>query len=259
LVEKFPAVPDYQDYLANSHTKLGFLLMQNLEKRSEAEEQYRKALVIHEKLAAEFPTAPQYQIGLGLAYFNLGQFLALSGQSGESLNWFEKAIRPLSIVYEKDGQMAMARMLLYISYSRRATTYYQMKKYDEACGEMDRWIEQMEQPGLRAQRAIYRVMAGRITEAVVEVEELTKSSNGNASQFYNFACVFSLASSKTADKKQEYGDRAMELLQQAVKAGMKDAAHIAKDTDLDPLRDREDFKKLLAELETKSIPEKEKK
>ena len=39
------------------------------------------------------------------------------------------------------------------------------------------------------------------------------------------------------------------MLPQAVKAGYKDAAHIAKDTDLDPLRGREDFKKLLAELE----------
>jgi hypothetical protein len=43
----------------------------------------------------------------------------------------------------------------------------------------------------------------------------------------------------------------MELLQKAVQAGFKDAAHMAKDTDLDPLREREDFKKLLTELEQK--------
>jgi hypothetical protein len=47
----------------------------------------------------------------------------------------------------------------------------------------------------------------------------------------------------------------MELLQQAVKAGWKDAAHMAKDTDLDPLRERDDFKKLLTELEKKPPPE----
>ena len=41
----------------------------------------------------------------------------------------------------------------------------------------------------------------------------------------------------------------MDLLQKAVKAGYKDAAHMKKDPDLDPLRAREDFKKLLAELE----------
>jgi hypothetical protein len=43
----------------------------------------------------------------------------------------------------------------------------------------------------------------------------------------------------------------MELLQKAVKAGYKEVAHMKKDTDLDPLRARADFKKLLAELEKK--------
>ena len=33
-----------------------------------------------------------------------------------------------------------------------------------------------------------------------------------------------------------------------MKAGYNDAAHLAKDTDLDPLRDRADFKKLLESL-----------
>ena len=41
----------------------------------------------------------------------------------------------------------------------------------------------------------------------------------------------------------------MEMLHKAVKAGYTDAAHLAKDTDLDPLRNRADFKKLLASLQ----------
>jgi hypothetical protein len=43
--------------------------------------------------------------------------------------------------------------------------------------------------------------------------------------------------------------RAMELLRLAVAKGFKNAAHMKKDTDLDALRQREDFQKLLAELE----------
>lgn len=38
-------------------------------------------------------------------------------------------------------------------------------------------------------------------------------------------------------------------MQQAVKAGYSNVAHMKKDTDLDPIRGREDFKKLMAELE----------
>ena len=56
---------------------------------------------------------------------------------------------------------------------------------------------------------------------------------------------------KLPAKKADFADRAMESLRHAVKAGFKDAAQMAKDTDLDALREREDFKKLLTELEKK--------
>ena len=87
---------------------------------------------------------------------------------------------------------------------------------------------------------------------MAEVAELTKNAIPWAVTWYNCACVYSLASAKIADRKKEYADRAMELLQKAVKAGWHDAAHIANDSDLDPLRNREDFKKLLADLEKES-------
>jgi serine/threonine-protein kinase len=58
-----------------------------------------------------------------------------------------------------------------------------------------------------------------------------------------------LSASKRAELSAAYTNRAMACLQQAVREGFKDAAHIRKDTDLDPLRGRDDFRKLLAELE----------
>jgi hypothetical protein len=48
---------------------------------------------------------------------------------------------------------------------------------------------------------------------------------------------------------QSYADRALALLREAVRCGYRDAAHMQKDPDLDPLRGRDDFQKLLAELE----------
>ena len=44
----------------------------------------------------------------------------------------------------------------------------------------------------------------------------------------------------------------MDLLRKAVKAGWNNAAHMAKDTDLDPIRGRDDFKKLIEELAKQS-------
>jgi hypothetical protein len=51
-------------------------------------------------------------------------------------------------------------------------------------------------------------------------------------------------------------DRAMNWLKQAVAAGYKDVTKLKKDTDLDALREREDFKKLIADLEAKVGAEK---
>jgi hypothetical protein len=48
---------------------------------------------------------------------------------------------------------------------------------------------------------------------------------------------------------QFYGEQALALLHTAVARGFKDAAHMQKDIDLDPLRGRDDFQKLLAELD----------
>jgi hypothetical protein len=57
---------------------------------------------------------------------------------------------------------------------------------------------------------------------------------------------------------QSYGDRALEALRRAVAKGYKDAAHLQKDPALDPLRGRDDFQKLLAELEAAARTEQKK-
>jgi hypothetical protein len=44
-------------------------------------------------------------------------------------------------------------------------------------------------------------------------------------------------------------DRAMTTLRRAVAAGYRNIANMRTDTDLDALRSREDFRKLLADLE----------
>lgn len=72
---------------------------------------------------------------------------------------------------------------------------------------------------------------------------------------YNIACYHALMIDKT-DGRAKQADLAMDWLQQAVAAGYKNVPHMKKDTDLDPLRDREDFKKLIAELEAKAAVEK---
>ena len=63
----------------------------------------------------------------------------------------------------------------------------------------------------------------------------------------------------SADEGKAHADQAMALLRKAVDAGFGDIDEYRTEGALDPLREREDFKKLLTELEQKSAARPEKK
>lgn len=82
-----------------------------------------------------------------------------------------------------------------------------------------------------------------------QAEELLKAKNLAAATLYDLARVHALCAA--ASKKEEPAARAVELLRQAVAEGYKDVARLKKDSDLDSLRPRDDFRKLLEELAAK--------
>jgi serine/threonine protein kinase/tetratricopeptide (TPR) repeat protein len=73
---------------------------------------------------------------------------------------------------------------------------------------------------------------------------------------YNIACDHAVMIPKSASRAKE-AERAMECLQQAVAAGFNNLAQMKTDRDLDALRDRADFKELLAKLEAGKAKKKE--
>jgi tetratricopeptide (TPR) repeat protein len=165
------------------------------------------------------------------------------------------AIRTLAPVFEQDRRAFTARKFLCNSYWGRAASYDLLKKHTEAIQDWNKAIEL--DPGLElllVRRAYSRLKASQTAEAVAEVEELTETSQWSGKAWYAFADVYAVASTRIADKKQEYADRAMELLGQAVHAdaGYANAAQLARDPNLESLRQREDFQKLVAELETRN-------
>ena len=83
------------------------------------------------------------------------------------------------------------------------------------------------------------------------IADLVDATPNDADLWYQCACVFSIASGKDDEKKQKHADRAMQLLGSAVHSGYNDVKQLKSEKDLDPIRDREDFVKLLNELEAK--------
>jgi tetratricopeptide (TPR) repeat protein len=252
LADAFPAVPAYQANLAATHNSLGLALV-GLGQRDAARKAFETSINLRQKLVVAFPAVPPYQVDLGGSYVNYGQLVRNEGRPADSLHWFDLAIRAITPVYEQDRRAVTTRQFVCNGHSGRAVAYDLLKRHTEAIEDWNKAIELdpgREQP--RVGRAISRMQAGKTAEAVAEVEELTNKSNWSAGAWYSFASVYSVASSQISDHEREYADRAMELLRQAVHAGYKNAVQLAKDVRLDSLRQREDFQKLLAELQTRN-------
>jgi hypothetical protein len=93
-------------------------------------------------------------------------------------------------------------------------------------------------------------------KAAAEARALTQGDTTSAAMLCTAASVFSLASAHAKDSvaRERYAVQAVALLRQAGARGYFKAAtcldELKKDPDLDPLRPRADFRKLLDELPT---------
>jgi serine/threonine protein kinase len=262
LTTDFPAVLDYRMEFARTHNNLG-LLLANVGKRAEAEEEYHGAIAAHQKLATDFPTVPIYKRELARSRNNLGELLVALMRKSEAEEEYRKALVIREKLVTDFPAIPDYRLELGDTHSDLGNLLMALKRQPEADEEYGKALiirkklvsdfpaTRQYQTVLSATyyaRASARLNAGQVIEAIAEVAECTKSSNWNAENWYDFACVYAIASGKNVQKKQEYSDRAMELLNKAVKEGYADAAHMKEDSDLDSLRQRDDFKRLLADL-----------
>jgi mannose/cellobiose epimerase-like protein (N-acyl-D-glucosamine 2-epimerase family) len=81
--------------------------------------------------------------------------------------------------------------------------------------------------------------------------ELYPDSPGD---LYDAACGMArtAAAAKPGEEaRRRYGDRAVAVLRRAVAAGFHEAERARKDPALEALRERDDFRKLLADMERK--------
>ena len=247
------AKPEHRGMLATSRNNLGALLVSRGQ-RSEAEAEHRAAVAIEEQLVAEFPAVSKYRVSLGATCCNYGRLVHTGGNPEAGLPWYDQAVVHLTTAAAQQPEDATVRAYLGASHTCRAKAFEGLKRYAEAAAELTRVIElspAKDRPGYRAGRATALHLAGRSAEAVAEVAELAESDGWGTDQWYNFACAYSAASVKLAGKREEYAARAVELLAKAVAKGFDEPGHLAADGDLDPLRGRADFRKLVADLEAK--------
>jgi serine/threonine-protein kinase len=264
LATDLPRVPVYRQFLAVSHTDLGRLL-EAREDWSNAEAEYHEAIALREQLVADFPGVAQYAVDLGGSYGDLGRSVQARGEVAASLGWYTKARAILLPVLGKEPHRVWVRQLLCDTHTRRALALAQLGRHAAAVVE---WEQARALNDEKARDWIYRlgqaesqVRIGQPAEAVAAAEEVLKLGNPDRHTRYNAACVYSLAVAQAMKqappntsslRAERYARRAVALLRQAVQQGFQDVGHIKKDSDLDALRGRDEFKQLLAQLEAKT-------
>jgi serine/threonine protein kinase/tetratricopeptide (TPR) repeat protein len=227
LVQGRPDVlPEDRQSLARSHALLGVAYTaQTQTEMAEAEQQ--QALRIFETLAQEHPDVVEYAYDVGRCHAELGRTADRRVRSEVALEEYAKAIEIMEQAAGK-GYLKAGTQLLHT----------------------------------RSLRGIALAKRGDHARATEEAEALVRQGDLNPAHVYNVACAFSLASAaadhdtklSSTDRsrlKARYADRAIDCLRQAIAEGWRNPSVIKKDRDFDPIRAREDFQKLLADLEAK--------
>jgi tetratricopeptide (TPR) repeat protein len=276
LAAEFPARPDFCQELANGHNSRGNLLRAT-GRLEEAEKDADQALSIYKQLAAKFPARPDFRQMLAGSHVNRSTLLRATGRlpeaekdCGQALTIYTQLVADfpnqpdlrselagtcgnLATIHEQLGNLAAAKRLLLeglphhmaaLKANPRQPAYRQSYRYHLA-------VLTATHAGLLEQ------------EEAVRTAEACRGLGWDApADAYNAACHLSRCipvvakHDKLDDERRKeaahfYSDVAMKFLRDAVSKGHKDVALMKKDADLDPLRQRDDYQQIVAELEDK--------
>ena len=153
-------------------------------------------------------------------------------------------------IYKKNGgdiddaieDLSMAIVLApkspYYYYSR-AELYQKQGNQDLAEADYRKVIELEEKPEDYACIPYAYLGLGDYEKAIAVVDTIIARDSTSNGPYYNAACVYSRMGNK---------EKALEYLRKAIELGYRHFGHIGRDTDLDNIRDSEEFKELIREF-----------
>jgi eukaryotic-like serine/threonine-protein kinase len=241
LADDNPAVIIFRMALANSHKSLAYLLLM-MGKLTEAEAEYRAAITIFGKVVDDDPKVLFHRFLFARALNDLGGFLLKLGRPAQALD----------------------------AHGRAFTLFEQLIKENPA---------EMDYPPNRIQSLVGRGRARRAlgdpAGAAADVQQALRLSERLPLEGYvalsiawapaalAHAALAGLAgqagTGMSAAEGKAHADQAMALLRKDFEAGFGEINWYRTEGAFDSLREREDFKKLLTELEQRLVAKPEKK
>lgn len=272
----FPFRAESRRELARSHQAQGMLLYQT-GRATKAKQEFDHSLSLYKQLGTDFPTRTEFRQELATSHMNRGVVLFEMGRLKEAEEDWSQTLSIQNQLATDFANQPDLRNQLAGTCVNLASLHLQQRSWAAA----KRLLLEGQPHHLAALKAnsrhpeyrqFYRnhlivltaVHAGLLEqEDAVRTAETCRHLGWDAPEdAYSAACGLSNCLSAVAkhpklDDKQRkeaarfYGDAAMKQLRDAVSKGYKDVALLKRDPDLDPLRGRDDFKQLIAEVEGK--------
>jgi serine/threonine protein kinase len=274
LVHDFPQVPAYRQSLAKQYFNLG-LVHQQSKSYPEALDAYRQAAGLDQALVAEFPKVPAYREKLAGTLNNMCVALWALGQKAEAEKICRQAIgymEPLAAEFPNTNNYISQ---LGLQLGCLASFLHARNALPEARQLLERAIP-LQQTGLKLRQG-REIFPGRLranmtdlaiillkqkdhTAAAAAAADLPRTFPKNPGDEYKAGCILALCvplagkdehldDAKRRELERSYADQAMAALRAAQQHGFKDVGLLKKDTNLDSLRSRADFRELLTLLE----------
>jgi serine/threonine-protein kinase len=274
-------------YVAEYQKELGIGLMNcgNSQRRAGRVEEAMvlsgEAREVYEKLIHNHPEIADYRYRLAGVFKGIAYIHENSGRTDDALAALTEARNLLEQVVRDHPEDLDFRYSLAVTlrwkgqvYQRRTNRWKEaIPLYQSGIGQFERLVR--ENPAMKSyplELAYAYCYLGQVLRKADRNEEAEDMSHKALVLFeridkegdtdpYNVACIRSLSSDlvrsslSEADAKERgkrLADRAMDALRQAIANGYHDVPWIENDTDLDPIRAREDFKKLMQELRNKT-------
>jgi serine/threonine-protein kinase len=225
LVAEYQGVPRYQLELVRSQVAVAVQLRDS-DHPAEAQKYFDRALTLARELVATFASVPEYKNELANTIGQQAMLLRNTGKYTDAVQRFKEAIEVSRAALEPNRLQPMFRRVFRNNHIDLADTYIRMADYSAAAAtaELIPPIFGRDERGyLRATRLLARCAA------------LSGKDTKPASQ----------------DASRRYADRAMEMLTKAVALKFRDADLLKRAADFRALRSRDDFKKLVSDLEKK--------
>jgi serine/threonine-protein kinase len=275
-----PDVPDYQKELGiglmncgNGRRKVG--------RAEEAIPLYQEARAVYEHLIQEHHDVADYRYRLAGVFKGLAYISENTGRTDEALGALGKALDLTEGVVRDDPEALPFQFSLAIT-SRWIGQIHQRRTSRPAAaipyyGRAIELLERLsrENPKVKTyplQLAYSYCYQGQVLRGEgrqAEARDVSRKAlalferidREILSDLYDLACVRSLSSdlvrldgkdAAATARSRQLADRAMEALQQAIDGGYRDLAWIEHDTDLAPLRSRDDYKALIAKLKAEA-------